>query len=317
MTVPIAKAATSRDHFHEPTLYYGSAREGFANALQALLPADNRVVLLPAFIGWSPREGSGVFDPIRQVGAEPRFYAPNENLTVDLDALERALVEFKPRVVVVIHYFGRTDPRLTEIGELVRRHDAILVEDLAHGFFSASVGDKAGRVGDFSIFSLHKMFATPSGGMVRYRDPALITTQQGTARGLAELVTSYDWAGIAARRRENFSALAQLLERSAVARDHCDLLWGALDPCDVPQTLPVRLRTVSRDHVYHAMNADGFGMTSLYHTMISEVHQGFPAMMALASSIINFPVHQDMHPDQSGAMMASFERAVVDAQRTT
>lgn len=315
MQSSITKAATVTDNFRQPALYYGSAREGFADALTTLLPSDNRRVLLPAFIGWSPREGSGVFDPIRQVGAEPYFYATNSDLTVDLAAFERAITRFTPRVVVVIHYFGRTEPALAAIGEIAQRHQAILVEDLAHGLFSAARGGRAGRTGDFALYSLHKMFAMTTGGMVRYRDQSLITTQQGNAPNLAALIADYDWNGIARRRRENFFAIAEHLSRSPVASAHVDQLWPLLDADDVPQTLPVRLREIDRDAVYHAMNAEGFGMTSLYHTMIEEVHDAFPQTMALARSIINFPVHQDMLPEQAEGMIASFERAALAARR--
>jgi dTDP-4-amino-4,6-dideoxygalactose transaminase len=198
----------------------------------------------------------------------------------------------------------------------VRRYGAILVEDLAHGFFSAfRTNGKAGTVGDISLFSLHKMFPTMMGGMVRYRDPSLATVQQGTATDLAEFVTDYDWAGIGSRRRANFEAVAERLSHSSVAREHCELLWPSLEPTDVPQTLPVRLRGINRDDVYHAMNAEGFGMTSLYHTMIEVLHDRFPEMMDVARSIINFPVHQDMIPDQADAMVRSFEGAVAKARR--
>lgn len=67
MSVLVTKAAVDRDGYRVPKLFYTSAREGFEDFLKNLperpVPLDG--VLLPAFIGWSPREGSGVFDPIR------------------------------------------------------------------------------------------------------------------------------------------------------------------------------------------------------------------------------------------------------------
>ena len=306
----IEKAATDLDSFRQPTFFYGSAREGFLNALESLLDPTNQVVLLPAFIGWSPREGSGVFDPIEEIKAEPAFYELNRDLTVNLEWFEVAIAKIKPKIVVVIHYFGRTDPNIRKIGELAKRHGAILMEDLAHGFFS-SVGDSdAGRVGDFSIFSLHKMFPSREGGMVRYRLPQLVSGQKGTAANLAELIQNYDWQSISARRRSNFDAVLSELHSIEAIETHVKFLWPKLNGGDVPQSLPVRLLTVDRDEIYHAMNADGFGMTSLYHTMIKDVQEGFPQMTALSASIINFPVHQDMHPAQAKGMVRSFENAL-------
>jgi hypothetical protein len=45
------------------------------------------------------------------------------------------------------------------------------------------------------------------------------------------------------------------------------------------------------------------------------LHDRFPEMMDVARSIINFPVHQDMTPDQADAMVRSFGRAVAKARR--
>jgi len=88
----IGKSATDPDHFHHRSLFYHAAREGFGDLLTHVLRTGRDRVLLPAFIGWSPREGSGVFDPVRASSARAVFYDLNPDLTVDLASLERALV---------------------------------------------------------------------------------------------------------------------------------------------------------------------------------------------------------------------------------
>lgn len=317
MYTHIGKAASNTANFIRPTLFYGSAREGFTDALRALLPADRKAVLLPAFIGQSPREGSGVFDPIREVNAQPFFYPLNLDLTVNISWLEEALANYRPAVMVLIHYFGHTDPNVARVAELARKYGALLVEDLAHGFFSAFEGLEAGRHGDLCLFSLHKMFPMQVGGMVRYKSAELITDQSGTSPDLAAGILGFDWSAISTQRRANFASINFELKQSKMFENEFELLRPGLIGRDVPQTLPVRIRDADRDHVYHAMNADGFGMTSLYHTMIDEIREDFPEMTGVSRSIINFPVHQDMIPGQAEAIVRSFESALKAAGHAT
>lgn len=298
------------DRFRRPALFYRSAREGFEDLLLRRLERKSDGVLLPAFIGWSPREGSGVFDPVSASGARAAFYTLNPDLTVDMGALERALDEGSYRTLVLIHYFGRTEPKLGEIRALTERHDVLLVEDLAHGFFSAQVGDVAGRSGGVSLYSLHKMFPVPAGGMMIYRDPSLLTDQVETAPELAKVILNYDWQAISDRRRETFELLSERLQALPEMGRAFAPLWPQLAPTDTPQTLPVRILGADRDHIYRQMNSDGYGMTSLYHTLIKEVREGFPEMIALSRTIINFPVHQDASPAQIDGMVRSFQAAL-------
>lgn len=309
MNEPIGKAATNLGRLRHRCLFYASAREGFADLL-AYTCETGAGVALPAFIGWSPREGSGVFDPVRAAPVAAAFYDLHDDLTVNLASLERMLASNDIRLLVVIHYFGRTQPRMDAIVELARCHNVILVEDLAHGFYSWAIGGSAGRWGDVGLFSLHKMLPRSDGGMMVYRDCTLLSGQQETAPELARFLLDYDWYAIAAARRATFLALLDRLRASPLQDRAFRLLWSDLAEGDVPQTLPVRIVAGDRDALYHAMNADGFGMTSLYHTLIEEVRDAFPAMQALSRSIINFPVHQDVDPHRIDAMVQSFESIV-------
>jgi dTDP-4-amino-4,6-dideoxygalactose transaminase len=306
----IGKGATDPKRFHHRALFYNAAREGFGDLLGHFLADGPRDVLLPAFIGWSPREGSGVFDPVRASTARPVFYNLNPDLTIDLTSLARALELHPGGMLVVLHYFGRTEPQMAAIRDLAKQHATLLVEDLAHGFYSWVIGGAAGRWGAVSLFSLHKMLPREDGGMIVYRDPTLLAGQRETAPELARFLLDYDWASIAAARCENFEAIGKRLRASPRNGSDFTLLWPECPAGDVPQTLPVRILRGDRDAVYHRMNAEGFGMVSLYHTLIEEVRDGFPELFALSRAIINFPVHQDVDPDAIEALVASFERSL-------
>lgn len=307
----VAKTARDESTAQRPALFYESARRGMQDFLAHTLTTPDDGVLLPAFIGLSPREGSGVFDPVLAVGARAGFYGLHSDLMVDMDDLRRRLREESYSVVVVIHYFGRTQRQLPEIRALADEAGALVVEDLAHGFFSAQSGAHAGRYGDLNLFSLHKMFPFLDGGMVQYADPRLLQGQTSTRPELAARILDYDWATIARLRRERFRLVTErLLELPEHGRDF-ELMWENLSVEDVPQTLPVRIFSEGRDAVYTGMNADGYGMVSLYHTLIEPARTAFPVLHQLSRHIINFPVHQDVRLSDLDGMVESFRRHVV------
>lgn len=316
MTTRITKTAVEPDGFAAPSLFYGAAREGMQDLLAQpeVWRATPRRILLPAFIGWSANEGSGVFDPVTGLGLEPGFYDLSEDLAVDLASLEARLAEKQYDVVVVIHYFGRTERSVERIRSLTDQHGAMLLEDLAHAWFTHALGGPAGRTGQVSLYSLHKMLPMPRarGGMLVYREPARVTGQVETAPELARHVLDHDTLGIARRRQENFRALTGLLQAMPEHGRAFELMWPHLDDDDAPQTLPARILgegRENRDHVYAAMNADGYGMVSLYHTLIEDLRE-HEAMLDLSRHIINFPVHQDVAPDDYPGLVDSFARAL-------
>lgn len=308
MSRHIAKTAVDRSNFLEPALFYRSAREGMRDFLANVLPESQDAVLLPAFIGWSPNEGSGVFDPIAELNKQFGFYDLKPDLTVDLDDLEQRLASGGYRALVVIHYFGRTDPALQSISELAQRFGVLLVEDLAHGFFSSARGRQAGSYGQIRLYSLHKMFPLTEGGLVTYSSPALLEGQKSTRGQLAVEIMSYNWEAISLTRRANFEGITERLKALSGLDRQFQLLWPELNAADVPQTLPVRVQGNGRDDLYKRMNEDGFGMVSLYHTLIHHVRSDFGSMVDLSRHIINFPVHQDVAGGSLDSLVSSFER---------
>ena len=76
-----------------------------------------------------------------------------------------------------------------------------------------------------------------------------------------------------------------------------------------PQTLPVIVKNYDRTTLYNKMNEAGFGMVSLYHTMIDNLKDSpFEAPTVLAKKIINFPVHQDISKSDIDQMVKEIKR---------
>jgi dTDP-4-amino-4,6-dideoxygalactose transaminase len=317
----IEKLARDPDAYRRAAIGFPSARAAFTEALRALRLAPGERVLLPAFVGWSAREGSGVFDPIRELGLAHAFYRVSERLEADVQHVEELLRRGDAAVVVIIHYFGRAEPQSAAIAALARAHGATLIEDEAHALYTDLVAGATGRLGDACLLSLHKMLPQPTGGVLLLNpsaDARLRSLADRDGAGGVALPGSWDLAGIAARRRENVAALEAALDASLAEglAEEVEPLWRAEGDASVLQTYPVLVRRASRDALYHAMNAAGFGVVSLYHTLIDQLSAAeFPASHTLAKRIMNLPVHQDATPAQMTALVGELGRQLRSVPR--
>src|SRR3954453_8310837 len=114
----ISKVATDATRYSRACLSFKNARTAFKAFLASQQFGSGQCVLLPSYIGWSAREGSGVFDPIMELGLPYSFYRLDEQLNIDLDDLESKLNSNRTKVVVLIHYFGRVDPNGRRAAEM-------------------------------------------------------------------------------------------------------------------------------------------------------------------------------------------------------
>lgn len=285
--------------------YFASAREAFASFLRSTTGGDRRVVLLPAYIGWSAREGSGVFDPVRASGLPFRFYPMTRDLRIDVSAALAALDQHDVQVLVLIHYFGWPDPASAHLAAAARQRGIFVLEDEAHALLTDVIGGVAGRDGHAAIYSLHKMLPVPDGGMLVWN--ADTHSSQESAGGVDIAIDArFDLAAMARRRIDNARVASRLL---APLAGRVDLLWSDLPEGVVPQTLPVVVRSADRTELYHALNAKGFGVVSLYHTLISEIgEREFPDAHWLARRVMNLPIHPSVSADGLAKLIAELDQ---------
>lgn len=81
--------------------------------------------------------------------------------------ISRVLTD-KTKVIYVIHNFAFPHPKLLELRRLCDEKDLILVEDCAFAFDSYIEDLRLGSLGDFSIYSLPKIFPISSGGILSF-----------------------------------------------------------------------------------------------------------------------------------------------------
>ncbi len=291
----VDKLARRPDDFRRRVYHFRNARTALGAFLKAAAPRPNDQVLLPAYIGWSVREGSGVFDPVQELGLRFSLYRVDPRLRINLDDLEGALRSQRVRILLLIHYFGYIDPSYQQAVALARRYGALILEDEAHAMLTDLIGGGSGRLGDACIFSFHKLLPVAIGGslVLNHTDVPLSVPPEPECSN--SLPWCYDLVTIARRRRYNAERLHGLLEPLA---EHLEPLWGPPGPGEVPQTYPVLVRNVSRDRLYFAMNEAGFGVVSLYHMMIKPIADGpYAESVELSRKIMNLPVHQDVEPE--------------------
>ena len=297
----ITKRAENSSNYARPVIPFQSARKAFGAILHALEISDGKV-LLPAYIGWSPREGSGVFDPIASLHLDYSFYALDERLRIDIDSLRTELQSGCIRVLVIIHYFGYVDPSYAEAVKIAREHDVFVLEDEAHAMLSDVVGGICGRLGDACIYSFHKILPVESGGAAIINDPESPLAQTLVAGPDCALpLCDFDLHRIANKRRANSLVLDKLVRELAPG---IEPLFGAPGCRESPQSYPVMIRDGSRDRLYHEMNSAGFGVVSLYHTLISQIpDERFPQTHQVSRAILNLPVHQDTSEEALESMV--------------
>jgi dTDP-4-amino-4,6-dideoxygalactose transaminase len=282
-----------------------SARAAWGHILSVLSEGGKKSVLLPGYIGFTEREGSGVFDPVLASGSDHAFYKLNRDLSIDLADFKEKLAR-KPDVVLVIHYFGFCRSDLAFIRQLCDEAGATLVEDCAHAFSLESSQSLIGSVGDFSFYSLHKHLPLTSGGVLKINAPGFaslaIPEAMKADREVLEQYAVSDFAAIKDIRRRNYAAYASMLGGRP---DDIEIMFE-LSAQDIPQTFPVRILQGKREKLYFYLMDRQMPTTALYYRMIDQIdRKEHPMSFQLAGDILNLPVHQDTSLEDVAALCAA------------
>lgn len=275
--------------------YFHSARDGLYRTLQDE-ELKGKKILLPAYIGYSSREGSGVFDPIRNTKMKYLFYNLDTGLNINLKGLKGKINDNQNNILLIIHYFGFKDKYLEEIKEYAKQRHMIIVEDFAQAFFTFWLNPVIDF--DYAIFSIHKLFPEDSGGMVLGKKEIKHSINGNSRYDLFR----YNIKEIIQRRIENYKYILDKFKKQA-SLYRITVLKDKLSRT-VPQTFPILLHDRGiRDYLYFQMNREGYGVVSLYHTLIDKIDASFRVEHGISSRILNLPVHQDAEREDLGRMM--------------
>lgn len=293
----IQKDATNATKHAFDWSFTNAARTAFEVFLRGQSWRPGSSLLLPGYIGFTDRESSGVFDPVRNSGTPYTFYPVGERLQVDLNLIEDLLTTGNHPMILVIHYFGLPHVDMAAMQKLCALHGTILVEDCAHvpGPLAAAAG--LGSFGGVAFHSLHKVLPVPDGGVLRINDLRLsrgtVEQKERCDPSTLEQVLRTDISAIMSDRSRNYALLLEGL----TGIDGIEVLYPSIGDT-IPHDFPVRIHDGLREKLYFALMDKGLPTTALYYRMIDEITVSeHPNSHALSKSILNLPVHQDTEPE--------------------
>ncbi len=297
----IEKTASQSDNYLNREYYYGSAREGMFDLFRNML-AEGMIdtVFLPGYIGWSSNEGSGIFDPINNLeDIKIHYYKITPDLNVDCADLFAKISDASKFAVLVVNYFGFIDSRIKDIANAVSEHSGWLIEDNAHGFLTYQYTEAT--YSDATFFSLHKMFPFKHGGSLIVHNKKLSALKY-SGDDLSVIDCNpwrYNLRNIARVRRKNYVALEEIVNAEGVAEYFVPLKTEGLRMGTVPQSFPILIIKGDRNKIYELMNESGYGVVSLYHTLIKPLQcPEYQTSLELSRCVMNLPVHQDVDTDR-------------------
>jgi len=289
---PISKLARNKSNFLFHYYNFTSARDSFRFLLKKL-KKEKIKILLPAYIGISEKEGSGIFDPIKETGIDYSFYSMSDFLTVDLNNIKSLINNRKKIAVLIVNYFGLNSPNKKEIISFLKSKKIQIIEDNSHGIFSFY--NTLERNFDYTFFSIHKMLPFKNGGVL------VSKTKLNIAKKSKLEFLRYDIKQIIDKRIKNYLFIHEQLKNI----NHKSVQVCKIPLYDsVPQTYPLLLDSEAlRDNLYFKMNEKDFGIVSLYHKLIPEIDKSFKIEHMMSKKILNLPVHQDISQTQLKSMI--------------
>jgi dTDP-4-amino-4,6-dideoxygalactose transaminase len=307
----IEKEAKKLSAYTVPRCYTASARAAMTHILAAKKRRDSRGILLPAYIGLSKIEGSGVFDPIRATGMAHDFYRLDPRLRPDLAALETQLASGRYQLLFLIHYFGVPQVDTEAFVALCHRYGVQVIEDCAHTLLGGLGGRRLGTYGDYAIFSLHKSIGSHDGGFFldHCADLGMLPLDPAhriSAETLATLANT-DLRAASEQRLRNYQEVASWV------RDlpGVELMFDDIPEYAVALNCPIIVSEGRREALYFALIEADILPTALYHTLIASISPTrFPDSVFVSNNILNLPTHPDIGDDDHARYEAALKAAI-------
>lgn len=310
----ISKIQNDKNNYFFKELFYERARDAMQDIVKELVFKGYKKIYIPGYIGWSPKEGSGIFDPLNSIDNLSReYYVLDRELNINDDYLENTLCSNS--ILLIVNYFGFRDKNINKIINFAHKKSCVVIEDNAHGFFTYHLNEKVNS--DFSFFSLHKMFPFPTGGSLIINNKKKFDDLTLSGKKICiHNPYSYDIKAIGNARIKNYYILNNILKRY---EEFIKPLKNIDDlKINIPQTFPVVLLKGNRDDVYEILNCKGFGVVSLYHTMINELQHSnlYNDSLWLSKHILNLPVHQDVDSEKYEGLVENLILAIKETDNS-
>jgi dTDP-4-amino-4,6-dideoxygalactose transaminase len=290
--VKISKEANGSNNNFYSTQFTSSCRDAINQIL--LKHKGPRKILLPAYVGLSFEEGSGILDPIKGAAAEFSFYVVDDQLDPDLNSLETQLETFRPTHVLIVNYFGFLIKHRKSIYELLAGFSACTIEDFAHLVEPLRSRSKVPKYADYEVFSLHKTIGSNLGGGAILSENFEESFAETIATSTLSSFAKSDLGFIASVRSRNYEHLMNLLRIEANPNFTC--FFKDMRIPISPLNFPVRFSDGKKRHrFYTELVSRQIFPTALYHRLVPEITQEkYPTSILVSQTILNLPVHQDI-----------------------
>jgi len=298
----INKTASDKKNYRLCDYYYDSAREGMYD-LFLNMSNDGliKTIFVPGYVGWSPKEGSGILDPINKIDkVSVVYYRMDNDLNIDQNSLYAEIdnLDSDKFAVLIVNYFGFVDPNIEEINLRIKEKNGWIIEDNAHGFFTSLYSKHSSA--DATFFSLHKMFPFSKGGSIKVFNDCLkeYSFEGKNVNQIDDNPWLYDISKIAFIRKSNYEKIDKLVRLQKYV-SFFEPLKDKLDDGIIPQTYPIKIQVGNRDKIFELMNQSGYGVVSLYHTLIEPLRNSEHSdALNLSKQILNLPIHQDVNSNE-------------------
>lgn len=273
--------------------FTNSAREGLLYILRDNYSTQpKKGILLPAYIGLSKKEGSGIFDPVRDTKIKYSFYKLNKKLEPNLNDIKEKLGTGKFSLILLVHYFGCCQTELSKFIKLCKNYNVKIIEDCAHTLLSGTkINSQLGKIGDYSIFSIHKTLHTQTGGFYYDLKRDLKRRRTKINKKVFNEFALTDINEILRIRYNNFKFVYNLMKNKKYVKNFFD---HVPKNC-VPLNCPIIVKEGFREKLYFSLIKNNIFPTALYHTLIKEVYKRrFKDTVFLSKNILNLPTHNNI-----------------------
>jgi dTDP-4-amino-4,6-dideoxygalactose transaminase len=297
----ISKSASNSENGIRKAIFFTSARQAWKNCLKNIAP---KRILIPAYVGYTDREGSGILDPVLELSIPFSFYSVGKKLQADPKEISDLLLKDPDiDIVLLVHYFGWPGGDVEAIKTVCDYAGVKLVEDCAHAFHWGQEKPSLGVLGDVAFYSIHKFLPVGSGGILQGGKNDYTPNSDGLNEKIEvdvlQILAKADLSVIAKKRRENIYQA----QEGVTKIKGLDLLYSEIP--DVPQSLPVWVYgKKKREKLYFNLMEKGIPTTALYYRLHDSISaEKFPESYDLSDHILNLPIHQDMTKDSISWML--------------
>lgn len=293
----ITKSPTDKYIFRQNKYFTNSARIAFSYILKIINFKEEDTLLIPAYIGYTEREGSGVLDPIEENNISYDFYPILEDMKIDLQRIEELIKKKSIKAILLIHYFGFLHCDIVKLKEICQINNILLIEDCAHTIYSKFKNIALGDYGDFSFYSTHKVLPVESGGFFKINNKSYIDSNITIKDNdkiqpyVLEALLDYNNEESSKKICENYKFMVGRLNKI----DGLTVLVPNLPNGIIPMNLAVFITAMKREDFYFKMIEKDIILIALYYRLIDKITKNdFPKSHIISNSIINFPINQDI-----------------------